>query len=179
MIDKIDFLNENRLVVEKKAVKKWCCSGDFIVSKKVIMALSSDIVDYLSCDDVYMNVNDCYFDKLILKDSNESILNLISFFEDYTFMNNFKESIRHVDNKERDCLMKFAEITDFERFKPILELTRNHSEQGGRPGYDHVFMIKIEFLRIYYNLTDEKIARRIKSDDALQCFLSYTQRISM
>ena len=129
MINKIDFLNENRLVVEKKAVEKWGCSGDFIVSKKVIMGLNSEIFDYLSCDDVYVGIHNSDFDKLILKDLNESILNLISFFKDYTFMNNFEESIRHIHNKERDRLMKFAEIIDFKRFRSILELTINHSEQ--------------------------------------------------
>ena len=179
MIDKIKFLNENRIVVERKAVEKWCCSGDFVVSKNVIKALNSEIFDYLSLNNVYVNFNDCDFEKLVLKDLNESILNLISHFEDYTFMGNFKESIRQVHNKERDRLMKFAEIIDFEMFRPILELIINHGEQGGRPGHDPVFMIKIEFLRTYYNLSDEKIARRIKSDDALQCFLSYPWRISM
>jgi len=166
-------------MIDKKAVEKWCCSSDFIISKKVIRACNSEIFDYLSCDDVYVNVYDCDFCKLILKDLNESILNFISLFKDYSFMSNFKGSIRHMPNKERDRLMKFAEIVDFERFMPILELTRNNSEQGGRPSYDPLLMIKIEFLRTYYDLSDEKTARRIKSDDACQCFLSYPQRIPM
>jgi hypothetical protein len=171
MIGKIDFLSESKLVVEKKAIDKWYCSGDFVISKKVIRSLNSEIFDYLSCNDVYVNIYDLEFAELILTDLGDSLLNFISPFDDYSFLCNFNGSLKHVSNGERDRLMAFAEIIDFESFRPILELIMNHSDQGGRPAYDPVLMIKIEFLRTYYGISDEKIARRIRSDDVLQCFL--------
>jgi len=173
MICKIDFLNDLRLVVEKKALDRWFYSNDFAISKKLIRSWISEIFGYLSLDTVYINIFDKNLEKLVINDLNEIIFDFISHCDDYSFMNNFKGSVRHWHNKERDRLMKFLEIFDFEQLRLILESTRKKNSKGGRPGYDVVLMYKILFIRSYYNLSDEKTARRIKSDDAIMCFLGY------
>lgn len=176
MINKKDFLIESKLEIVKKAKDEWFYSGDFEISKKKLSSLINEIFAYLSQDDVYVNIYDINFVELIMKDLNESILNFISPLEDYIFMSSFKSSIRHLPNKERDRLMEFAKIIPFEKFRPILELLINIGDKGGRPPYDKVLMLKINFLRVYYNLSDEKTARKIKSDDTCQCFLEYSEK---
>jgi hypothetical protein len=172
-------LNDVCLVVEKKSLDLWFYSGDFCISKKVIKSLVGQIFDYLSSDEVYINIFDRDFEKLIMLDLNDSILNFISGCDDYVFMCNFKGSIRHDHNEERDRLMEFLEIFDFEKLRPYLELTRKNSEKGGRPGYDVVLMFQILFIKAYYDLSDEKTARRIRSDDVCQCFLGISRKISV
>jgi len=170
-----DFLIENKLEIIKKAKNKWFYSDDVEISKKMINALINEIFDYLSQNNVYVNIYDINFIELIMKDLNESIMNFIYHFEDYEFMSNFKSSIRHLPNKERDRLIEFAKIIPFEKFRPLLELSINKSDKGGRPPYDKVLMFKINFIRVYYDISDEKTARKIKSDDACQCFLGYSE----
>ena len=180
MISKNEFLIKNKLEIMKKAKNKWFYSSDFGISKKRMNGLISEIFDYLSQDDVYVNIYDVNFVELIMKDLNDSILNFISLFDDYEFMGNFKESIRHQPNKERDRLMELVENILFEKFRPLLDLIRNNNtEKGGRPPFDPVLMLKTNFIRVYYNLSDEKTARRIRSDDACQCFLSYPDKYPM
>ena len=180
MICKNEFLIKSKLEIMKKAKNKWFYVADFEISKKRVNGLINEIFDYLSQDDVYVNICDVNFVELIIKDLNDSIMNFISHFKDYEFMGNFKESIRHQPNKERDRLMELAENIPFEKFKHLLGLIRNNNTgKGGRPPFDPVLMLKTNFIRVYYNLSDEKTARRIRGDDACQCFLSYPDKYPM
>jgi len=113
MISKSDCLVENKVEIVKKAMDRWFYSADFEISKKVVNSFINNIFAYLSRSDVYVNIFDVNFVELIMKDLNDCIMNFISFFEDYTFMSNFKGSIRHLPNKERDRLMEFAEYYTF------------------------------------------------------------------
>lgn len=176
MTVKEDFLIENRLEIMEKAKYQWFYSGDVEISEKRIDASINEIFDYLSQNDVYVNIYDIDFLEIIMKDLNESIQNFIFPLEDYEFMSNFKGSIRHQPNKERDRLLEFVEIIPFEKFRIFLELNTNINNEGGRPPYDKVLMFKINFLKAYYDLSDEKTARKIKSDDAYQCFLGYPEK---
>jgi hypothetical protein len=130
----------------------------------------------LSLDEVFVNVFDKDFEKLIIKDVNDCVINFTSSFDDYVFMSNFKGSIRHVYNKERDRLMKFLEIFNYEHLRMVLGFKKKkNNEKGGRPEHDVILMFKILVLKNYYNLSDEKTASRIRSDDVYQCFLGYPQ----
>jgi hypothetical protein len=175
MISINKFLQETKLAVEKKALNKWFYSDFGTVSKKLIYELTDQMFDYLSSNDVYVNINDVNFEKLVTKDLNESIVNFLLFYEDHVTMDNFKDSARHWSNKERDRLMEFAEIFDFEKLRPILELTKKNNGKGGRPGFDAVYMFKILVIQAYYNLSDEKTSRKIKSDEVIKCFLGYPE----
>jgi len=177
MLEKVSFLNEIKPLIIEKAFNSWFYSDDFVISKKSIRTLIDEIFDHLSLNNVYVNVLDSNFERLIFNDLTESIINFIFPSKDYKFLSNFKEAIRHHDNKERDRLMEFLEIFDFEKLRPLLEMTlKNKGKKGGRPRYDVVLMYKILFIKAYYNLSDEKTARRIRSDDVCQAFLNYPKK---
>lgn len=58
---------------------------------------------------------------------------------------------------------------DFERFRPIL--VDAYSATLGRPPVDPVRMLKFEFLRFHYRLSDRIVVERAKSDVAFRWFL--------
>jgi IS5 family transposase len=84
----------------------------------------------------------------------------------------------HLDRRERA-----AEITtpldvlnqriDFEMFRSLLEelVPRKETSKGGRPPFDHVFMLRILILQSYYGLSDEKTEFEILDRRSFQRFL--------
>lgn len=61
--------------------------------------------------------------------------------------------------KFNDPLSKFAEVVDWEQFRPILAQVRHKHDprKGGRPSMDLVLMFKMIFLRHFYNLSLDQI----------------------
>jgi hypothetical protein len=176
MFEKISFLNEMKHSVLEKTFNRWFCFDNFVFSQKTVCDLVNEIFEFLSLDDVYVNVLDTNFEKLIINDLTESLINFASPFKDYEFLSNFKRSISQLANKERDKMIEFLKIHDFEKLRPILEVVVKNKDKGGRPGYDVVFMFKVLFIKVYYDLSDEKTARRIRSDDVCRAFLNYPEK---
>jgi transposase len=58
---------------------------------------------------------------------------------------------------------------DWEGFRPQLESL--YSPRFGQPAIDPVIMLKIEFLRYWYNLSDRQVIQRLKTDVAMRQFL--------
>ena len=55
-----------------------------------------------------------------------------------------------------DRLFRHEDIIDWDRIKPFLsDLYKNDTENGGRPNFDPVSMIKIMFFQSLYGLVDE------------------------
>ena len=75
-----------------------------------------------------------------------------------------------------DPLTGISDRIDFERIRPILsDLYENDTENGGRPYYDPVLMVKILLLQQWYNFSDPQVEREIR-DRILMCSL-YPDRL--
>ena len=75
-----------------------------------------------------------------------------------------------------DPLTCISNRIDFERIRPILsDLYENDTENGGRPNYDPVLMVKILLLQQWYNFSDPQVEREIR-DRILMCSL-YPDRL--
>ena len=83
-----------------------------------------------------------------------------------------------LDRRERSAeittpLDTLNERIDFESFRDLLEelVPRKTGSAGGRPPFDHVFMLKILILQSYYGLSDEKTEFEILDRRSFQRFL--------
>jgi transposase, IS5 family len=84
----------------------------------------------------------------------------------------------HLDRRERAAevttpLDTLNDRIDFEIFRSLLEelVPRKDTSKGGRPPFDHVFMLKILILQSYYGLSDEKTEFEILDRRSFQRFL--------
>jgi len=75
MISKKDFLKELKLCIEEKAINEMNLTEKFEISKKLINRFIKKIFGYLSLNDVYINIFDNNFEKLIIKDLINEIMN--------------------------------------------------------------------------------------------------------
>ncbi|MDR3223577.1 MAG: hypothetical protein LBT66_07610 [Methanobrevibacter sp.] len=155
MIRKIEFLDESKQEINfrlSSLIKPYSYYG---LSKKLIKSFIGKIFNYLSSDNVYVNIHDPDFNVLIIDDLKEMVINFLSHDHNAVFLMNFKSSLRHQRNKERDKLMLYHSHLIFKKFMNILDLVHNPSSLGGRPPFDSVLMYKIILLKVYYNETDE------------------------
>jgi IS5 family transposase len=80
--------------------------------------------------------------------------------------------------KRGDRLDDMKKIIDWESLRPLLEdLFTNDTEQGGRPNYDEILMVKILFLQSIYNIVDESMETEIYDSVRFINFLDYPERV--
>jgi hypothetical protein len=61
-----------------------------------------------------------------------------------------------------DPLADIGTLFNWERFRPLLgDMYNNKSEEGGRPNFDEILMIKALVLAQWYGLTDKALEREI------------------
>ena len=77
-----------------------------------------------------------------------------------------------------DRLAEMKKIIDWESLRPLLkDLSTNDTEQGGRPNYDEILMVKILFLQSIYNIVDESMETEIYDSVRFINFLDYPERV--
>ena len=80
--------------------------------------------------------------------------------------------------KRGDRLDDIKKIIDWESLRPLLkDLFTNDTEQGGRPNYDEILMVKILFLQSIYNIVDESMETEIYDSVRFINFLDYPERV--
>ena len=80
--------------------------------------------------------------------------------------------------KRGDRLDDMKKIIDWESLRPLLkDLFTNDTEQGGRPNYDEILMVKILFLQSIYNIVDESMETEIYDSVRFINFLDYPERV--
>ena len=80
--------------------------------------------------------------------------------------------------KRGDKLAEIKNVIDWESLRPLLkDLFTNDTEQGGRPNYDEILMVKILFLQSIYNIVDESMETEIYANIRFVNFLDYPERV--
>ncbi|MEM4068158.1 MAG: transposase, partial [Candidatus Micrarchaeaceae archaeon] len=80
--------------------------------------------------------------------------------------------------KRGDRLDDIKRIIDWEGLRPLLkDLFNNDTEQGGRPNYDGILMVKILFLQGIYSIVDESMETEIYSNIRFINFLDYPDKV--
>ena len=82
------------------------------------------------------------------------------------------ERLRELSAKGDD-LERLNAIIDFDLFRPDLAraVPRADRSKGGRPAFDHVFMVKVLVLQACYSLSDERTEFLIKDRLSFMRFL--------
>ena len=72
-----------------------------------------------------------------------------------------------------DTLERLNGLVDFDLFRPDLAqaVPRSHGAKGGRPAFDHVFMVKVLILQACHSLSDERTEFLIKDRLSFMRFL--------
>ena len=71
--------------------------------------------------------------------------------------------------KREDKLDDIKRMIDWERLRPLLrDLFTNDTDQGGRPNYDEILMVKILFLQSICNIVDESMETEMQFIESLQ-----------
>jgi len=77
-----------------------------------------------------------------------------------------------------DRLAKADQLVNWEAFRPIIrDLYQNDTEQGGRPNYDEVVMVKLLVIQQWYGLSDEETEREAVDRLSFRRFLGYPDRV--
>ena len=80
--------------------------------------------------------------------------------------------------KRGDKLAEIKNVIDWESLRPLLkDLFTNDTDQGGRPNYDEILMVKILFLQAIYNIVDESMETEIYDSVRFINFLDYPERV--
>ena len=80
--------------------------------------------------------------------------------------------------KRGDRLDDIKRIIDWESLRPLLkDLFTNDTDQGGRPNYDEIMMVKILFLQSIYKIVDESMETEIYDCVRFINFLDYPERV--
>ncbi len=80
--------------------------------------------------------------------------------------------------KRGDKLAEIRNVIDWESLRPLLkDLFTNDTDQGGRPNYDEILMVKILFLQSIYNIVDESMETEIYDSVRFINFLDYPERV--
>ena len=80
--------------------------------------------------------------------------------------------------KRGDKLDDIKRIIDWESLRPLLkDLFTNDTDQGGRPNYDEILMVKILFLQSIYNIVDESMETEIYDSVRFINFLDYPEKV--
>ncbi len=80
---------------------------------------------------------------------------------------------RYEQRKKRgDKLAEIKNVIDLESLRPLLkDLFTKNTEQGGRPNYDEILMVKILFLQSIYNIVEESMETEIYANIRFVNFL--------
>jgi IS5 family transposase len=77
-----------------------------------------------------------------------------------------------------DKLGEISGLIDWEKFRPILHnLYRDTKEEGGRPHYDEVLMVKMLVLQGWYGLSDYEAERQATDRISFRHFLGYPEKV--
>lgn len=77
-----------------------------------------------------------------------------------------------------DKLGEVSGLIEWEKFRPILkDMYRDTKEDGGRPHYDEILMVKMLVLQGWYGLTDGEAERQAMDRITFQHFLGYPEKI--
>ncbi len=80
--------------------------------------------------------------------------------------------------KRGDKLAKIKNVIDWESLRPLLkDLFTNDTDQGGRPNYDEILMVRILFLQAIYNIVDESMETEIYDSVRFINFLDYPESV--
>jgi IS5 family transposase len=80
--------------------------------------------------------------------------------------------------KRGDKLAEIKNVIDWESLRPLLnDLFTNDTDQGGRPNYDEILMVKILFLQAIYNIVDESMETEIYDSVRFINFLDYPESV--
>ena len=80
--------------------------------------------------------------------------------------------------KRGDRLDDIKRIIDWESLRPLLkDLFTNDTDQGGRPNYDEILMVKILFLQSIYNIVDESMETEIYDSVRFINFMDYPESV--
>jgi IS5 family transposase len=76
-----------------------------------------------------------------------------------------------------DPLADIGTLFNWERFRPLLgDMYNNKSEEGGRPNFDEILMIKALVLAQWYGLTDKALEREISDKVSFMNFLGFPEK---
>ena len=77
-----------------------------------------------------------------------------------------------------DKLGEISGLIDWEKFRPVLgNMYRDTKEEGGRPHYDEVVMVKMLVLQGWYGLTDSEAERQATDRISFRHFLGYPEKV--
>lgn len=77
-----------------------------------------------------------------------------------------------------DKLGEVSGLIDWEKFRPILrDMYRDTKEDGGRPHYDEVLMVKMLVLQGWYGLSDNEVERQAIDRISFRHFLGYPEKV--
>ena len=76
-----------------------------------------------------------------------------------------------------DPLADIGTLFNWERLRPLLgDMYNNKSEEGGRPNFDEILMIKALVLAQWYGLTDKALEREISDKVSFMNFLGFPEK---
>ncbi|MCK9593896.1 MAG: IS5 family transposase [Methanoregula sp.] len=77
-----------------------------------------------------------------------------------------------------DKVAEFDTLIQWDRFRPIIgDLYTNATEQGGRPNFDEILMIKLLVLQSMYGLSDPELERQANDKISFLKFLGFPEKI--
>jgi IS5 family transposase len=80
--------------------------------------------------------------------------------------------------KRGDKLAEIKNVVDWESLRPLLkDLFTNDTDQGCRPNYDEIMMVKIPFLQSIYNIVDESMETEMYDSVRFINFLDYPESV--
>ncbi len=81
----------------------------------------------------------------------------------------FDQQVYRIVVPQDHYLVNAMQVIPWDEF--IEPLAVYYSPDKGRPPYSPVFMLKLEYLRYHYNLSDREVIHRVETDLAFRCFL--------
>ena len=77
-----------------------------------------------------------------------------------------------------DKVAEFDTLIEWERFRPLMgDLFTNATEQGGRPNFDEILMVKLLILQSMYGLSDPELERQANDKISFLKFLGFPEKI--
>ena len=77
-----------------------------------------------------------------------------------------------------DKVAEFDTLIEWERFRPLIgDLYTNATEQGGRPNFDEILMVKLLVLQSMYGLSDPELERLANDRISFLKFLGFPEKI--
>ncbi len=77
-----------------------------------------------------------------------------------------------------DRVAEFDTLIKWERFRPLLgDLYTNTTDQGGRPNFDEILMVKLLVLQSMYGLSDPELERQANDKISFLKFLGFPEKI--